>query len=76
MRRIKVFSMGLCDFEEIVNTFLESTNAVPISVNVLDRHDLYYDGSVNNQWQEVILIYEESEWAVYMNAQSVAMKVV
>ena len=58
-RKIKVFTSSTSiDYEEEINNFLERLNANPISVSVHQQHDLFYDGSISNQWQDVILIYE------------------
>jgi hypothetical protein len=58
-RKIKVFtSSENIDYEEEINNFLERLNANPVSVSVHQQHDLFYDGSIGNQWQDVILIYE------------------
>ena len=58
-RKVKVFTSSTSiDYEEEINNFLERLNANPISVSVHQQHDSFYDGSIGNQWQDVILIYD------------------
>jgi len=64
--KVKIFTTGFINPTELINDFLEEHNATPVSVNILILHDRFHDGSICNQWQEVVLIYrEEEEPAVY-----------